>query len=380
MAGPVDGAIVAGIIDVVVSAYGSIARPFVSYEGDKTTGVILGVGLVFDFVPDVFGDLKVVALVSGKIYECGFPGEFEIGGDGVGAYGFFALAVQVAPEGFVFAARGDADERVGFCVELIGVVFYAHAIGAGLGGFDVFKAVYALVVRLEMKGFRQAFEATCVDVDFPVVLAGGVAPEVFGFDADPGGFTGGGFRGAQGDQGVGRAAENGEGGRGDFYVHPGATPVYCDAEFEHFFAEGLCGNARAAAGGVTQDEGDGIVFGEGFVEDIYGDGTAPGADVALFFKGRFECGWACGGNGRITRCGRVGKLRGLPVTYVSPGKFDDAAVVDAVFSGVIGDAPGACCAGFNWTGRVDFCPTKEFTGFCLGHTVAPFGRRLLGAL
>ena len=79
----------------------------------------MGVCLLPYFPPDCFGDLEVVPLMSGEIYQCCLSRKAEIGGDRIGANGFFALTVEVAPEGLVGATFIHAAEWVAFRLQSI---------------------------------------------------------------------------------------------------------------------------------------------------------------------------------------------------------------------------------------------------------------------
>ena len=156
MAGAVQGTIGSRIVYVVVASQRCVRRPLVSNKGDKSAGVVLGVCLLSDFCPDRFGDLEVVPLMSGEVNQCCLPCKAKIGGDWIGANGFFALTVEVAPEGLVCAPFLYAAEWVPFRCQPILCVCCLYPINPSLGCFHAFKAVDTTVCGLELIGLWQA--------------------------------------------------------------------------------------------------------------------------------------------------------------------------------------------------------------------------------
>ena len=91
--------------DVSVAAESCVATPLPTGEDDEASIPVESGGCFVDGLPEIVGDLKVIALMPTDIDECAIASEAKVSIDCVRADSFFALAVDVRPEAAGLLAR-----------------------------------------------------------------------------------------------------------------------------------------------------------------------------------------------------------------------------------------------------------------------------------
>src|SRR5664280_2692136 len=93
-----DGLTFVSIVNIAIAADGGVGGPLVSRDADKVSWTIKLGRQTVQLVPEVSGNLKVVALMTHDVEKCFVASEFKIFPGGISSERLVRLAMGISPE------------------------------------------------------------------------------------------------------------------------------------------------------------------------------------------------------------------------------------------------------------------------------------------